>query len=259
MNGETMKLNYIVEGEGKTLIFIHGLSDDLRYWEILTSSLKNNYKIIRIDLRGHGESELGADEICINTYANDLKKILDELKIEKANVIGFSLGGAVAIDFAIRYPDYVSSLVLMSTFLKCDDYLSKLFSQFKEELNKSFEDFFDFMIEKVLCPEVIEKNREELEILKQISSQNTNLEAYEKAVDACINFNAEKSISNINVPTLILAGKYDEIIPLDKQKLIHKSISSSDLIVFDDVRHNLLVGKNNAEIIKILNNFYKNH
>ena len=57
-----MKLNYVVEGKGEPLIFLHGLSDDLRYWEVLTSTLKKKYQVIRLDLRGHGESELGDEE-----------------------------------------------------------------------------------------------------------------------------------------------------------------------------------------------------
>ncbi|MBE6491669.1 MAG: alpha/beta fold hydrolase [Methanobrevibacter sp.] len=88
-----MKLNYVVEGKGEPLIFLHGLSDDLRYWEVLTSTLKKKYQVIRIDLRGHGESELGDDEITIDTYADDLKDLLDDLKIDAGNLIGFSLGG----------------------------------------------------------------------------------------------------------------------------------------------------------------------
>ena len=202
-----MKLNYVVEGKGEPLIFLHGLSDDLRYWEVLTSTLKKKYQVIRLDLRGHGESELGDEDITIDTYADDLKNLLDDLKMDAGNLIGFSLGGVVAMDFAIRYPDYVSSIVamdfairypdyvssivLMSTFVKCDENITATLNQFKRELDRGYDEFYDFMIPKVLCPEVIEKNREELEMLKQISSQNANVDAYKKAVDACLNFNVE--------------------------------------------------------------------
>ena len=88
-----MKLNYVVEGKGEPLIFLHGLSDNLRYWEALTSTLKKKYQVIRLDLRGHGESELGDEDITIDTYADDLKNLLDDLKIGAGNLIGFSLGG----------------------------------------------------------------------------------------------------------------------------------------------------------------------
>ena len=77
-----MKLNYVVEGKGEPLIFLHGLSDNLRYWEVLTSTLRKKYQVIRIDLRGHGESELGDDEITIDTYADDLKNLLDWITLK---------------------------------------------------------------------------------------------------------------------------------------------------------------------------------
>ena len=250
-------MNYKLEGSGKTLIFIHGLSDNLLYWEYLAGQLKQDYQVLRIDLRGHGESELGNEEITNDTYVNDLKNLLDELNISKINLIGFSQGGLVALDFTIRYPQKVNSLVLMSTFYKADDSLKKTLYQFKDSLNVGFEEFYDFILPKTLCPEVIEENEKELELLKQIISQNANTEAYIKAADFALNFNVEEDLSKIDVPTLILASKYDEIATLNIQEDLHNKIKNSELIVFDNVKHNLLVGENNEKILNILKDFFK--
>lgn len=235
-----MKLNYVVEGDGENLVFIHGLSDNLLYWEVLATTLKKDFRVVRFDLRGHGQSPLGDEEISIDTYADDLKNILDDLGIQKANLVGFSLGGAVALDFAIKYHDYVSSLVLMSTFFRYDDVMDTL-DQFKNYLDKGFDEFFDFMLPRVLCPDVIEVNKEELEFLKKESLKTANIDAYTKAVDACSSFNVESQLSKITVPTLILAGKYDRIFPLSIQENLSQKISGSRLIVLDNLRHNLLV------------------
>ena len=251
-------MNYIIEGDGETLLFIHGLSDNLLYWEVLATLLKKDYRIIRVDLRGHGQTSLGDEEITIGRYSEDLKNLLDNLDVDRINLVGFSLGGAVALDFTVRYPEMVSSLVLMSTFSKCDDYLEGVFAEFKSNLYRGFEEFYDYMIPKVLCPEVIENNAEELEMLKQISSQSANLKAYIKATDACMNFNVEDRLSGITQPALILAGKYDEICPLKYQKNLNRMIENSKLIVFDNLKHNLLVGENNIKIVDILNDFLKN-
>ncbi len=250
-------MNYKVEGNGEPLLFIHGLSDSLLYWELLASNLKDNYQIIRVDLRGHGESELGSDEISVDLYVDDLIGLLNELNVDKVNLIGFSLGGAIALDFAIRHPEMVCSLVVMSSFAKADDYLTQILNQFKSRLNNGFKDFYDFILPKVLCPDVIEENREELEFLREISSKNANVEAFIKAVDAGLAFDVEDKLSQITVPTLILSGKYDEIIPPYIQKGMQEKIKGSKMIIFDNARHNLLVGKNNEEILNILKNFYK--
>ena len=130
-----MDLNYKVEGNGKSLIFIHGLSDNLLYWEFLAANLKDDYEVIRFDLRGHGESELGDDEITIGSYVEDLNDLLDDLNISNVNLIGFSLGGAIAIDYVLKYPHKVDSLVMMSSFIKTDNHLKNIFTQFKNSFS----------------------------------------------------------------------------------------------------------------------------
>lgn len=247
-----LHMNYKIEGSGETLVFIHGLSDNLMYWEYLASNLKDEYQVLRVELRGHGESELGSDEITIGTYVNDLNNLLEELNISKVNLVGFSLGGLVAMDFAIRHSQKVDSLVLMSSFCKVDDVLYEVLCQFKEALSISFEEFFDLILPMVLCPEVIEDNKEELMLLRQIASQTANTEAYIKAVEACMDFNVEDDLAKIDIPTLILAGKYDEISRLDMQIDLQRKIRNSKLIVFEDSKHNLLVGKNNEKILNIM-------
>lgn len=249
-------MNFKIEGNGRPLVFIHGLSDSLLYWEFLASHLKRDYQIIRMDLRGHGESYLGNDEVNIDLYVSDLKNLLNDLNLDKVDLIGFSLGGAVALDFSLKYPENVSSLVLMSSFSKSDEYLTNIFTQFKDALKNSFEDFYDLILPMVLCPEVIDDNREALDQIREFASKTANTDAYIKAVDACMEFDVDDSLSKIEVPTLVMSGKYDEISLLSSQKTIQKKIKNSELIVFDNVKHNLLVGKNNERVLEVLEKFY---
>lgn len=257
MYNKTQFMNYKVEGNGETLVFLHGLSDNLLYWEFLASSLKEDYQVIRLDFRGHGESELGDDKITIDQFANDLTNLLEMLDVDKINLIGFSLGGAVALDFAVKYPQKVSSLVLMSSFFKINEDSEKILIQLKNALESSFEDFYDLILPKVLCPDVIDENKKELNALKEIASQTANTQAYIKAIDACLDFDIEDKLSEIDIPTLILAGKYDGMFELDTQILLQSKIKDSKLVVFDNVKHNLLVGKNNLEILEIIKDFIK--
>ncbi len=249
-------MNFKIEGNGMPLVFIHGLSDSLLYWEFLASHLKRDYQIIRMDLRGHGESYLGNDEVNIDLYVSDLKNLLDDLNLDKVDLIGFSLGGAVALDFSLKYPENVSSLVLMSSFSKSDEYLTNIFTQFKDALKNSFEDFYDLILPMVLCPEVIDDNREALDQIREFASKTANTDAYIKAVDACMEFDVDDSLSKIEVPTLVMSGKYDEISLLTSQRQLQKKIKNSELIVFDNVKHNLLVGKNNERVLEVLEKFY---
>ena len=249
-------MNYTLDGSGRTLVFIHGLSDNLTYWEFLTSKLSCDYQVLRVDLQGHGQSELIDDKITVDTYVNDLNELLKDLEISKVNLIGFSLGGAVAIDFAAKYPYKVESMLLMSSFYRADDKLTDVLNIFKKSLTIGFEEFFNVVLPMTLCSDVIEANLDELEFLKGEALKNANVEAYLKAVDACLNFNAENDLSKINTPTLILAGRYDEISTLNMQKDLADRIENSNLIVFDNVKHNLLVGDNNKRVLNIMRNFF---
>ena len=249
-------LHYKVEGDGKACVFLHGLSDDLNYWEFLAKNLQSKFKVIRFDLPGHGQSEL-CDEITIDIYANNLIAILNELNVDKINLVGFSLGGAIALYFTLKYPEMVDCLVLMSSFAKTDDHIMSIFTEFKKALNISFEEFYDLILPMVLCPDVIEANRDELDALKHIAAKTANTQAYIKAIEACSTFDLEGELQKIDVPTLLIAGKYDKITTADSQRDICEKIENSRLIVLDDVRHNLLVGQDNEKVLGILEEFLK--
>ena len=72
INLNNISINYQLEGEGKTIVFVHGLSDSLKYWNILTNELKNEYQVLSFDLRGHGNSTDDDSQTTINLYQEDL-------------------------------------------------------------------------------------------------------------------------------------------------------------------------------------------
>lgn len=252
------KINYKIEGRGKSIILVHGLSDNLEYWEPLVQTLKDKYHIIRYDLRGHGKSPLGNDKITINTYVNDLNNLINKLNITQTALIGFSLGGAVALEYTCKYPEKVTSLILMSSFPKCTQNFEKTCNELKEAVKKGFEEFFDIILPKVLCPEVIIENQHELETIKEYATKNANTKGIEKAIDAMLNFDITEDISEINKSTLIICGKYDNLTEVSLQKIMHEKIENSELIILDNLKHNLLVGENIEIVSGMIDTFLQN-
>ena len=103
------RLHYEVAGSGHTVILVHGFSVDTRMWDNQFELLAQSYRVIRYDMRGFGESDLPDDkpyDPCV-----DLLALMDYLGIDKASLVGLSLGGWVVLDFAVAYPQRVHTLV----------------------------------------------------------------------------------------------------------------------------------------------------
>ena len=122
------RLYYEVAGSGNPVIFIHGFGADSRVWDSQFKTFAEHYLVIRYDIRGHGKSAVPSGERY--SHADDLKALLEHLNIPQASVIGQSLGGGIALDFALAYPEKTTSIVLVDSTL--DGY------QWSNEWNESW-------------------------------------------------------------------------------------------------------------------------
>ncbi|RXJ00659.1 alpha/beta hydrolase [Anaerobacillus alkaliphilus] len=112
------KLYYELSGEGEAILFIHGLFLDSKLWDKQFYEFSKTNKVIRLDLRGFGHTE-----ITEKSFSNfdDLKALLEYLNIDKVHIVGLSLGSLIALEFALVYPEFVESLVLCSMKLSRDE------------------------------------------------------------------------------------------------------------------------------------------
>lgn len=110
------QLNYEESGSGAPLVLLHGFSLDLRSWDEQFELFAGHYRAIRYDLRGFGKSSLPRESQPYS-HAGDLVRLLDQLGLESAALMGLSMGGAVAVDFALEHPKLVDGLVLVDSML----------------------------------------------------------------------------------------------------------------------------------------------
>jgi len=115
--GDT-QVHYHVHGTGEPVLLIAGLASDLYTWKKALPELAKHHQVIVFDNRGSGLTETTADEFTIATLGDDAAGLLEVLGIRKAHVVGWSMGGNVAQEFALRHPEKVGALVLMSTYMK---------------------------------------------------------------------------------------------------------------------------------------------
>ncbi len=105
-------LHYMERGTGTPFILLHGNGESSDYFRYQIDFFARNYRVIAVDTRGHGKSPRGAAPFTLTQFAEDLKDFLEQLCIPKANILGFSDGGNIALLFALKYPDKVGRLIL---------------------------------------------------------------------------------------------------------------------------------------------------
>ena len=105
-------LNYVEQGAGDALILLHGNGEDLSYFSGQMDFFAKSYHVIALDTRGHGASPRGSASFTLRQFAEDLRAFMDEKAVEKADLLGFSDGGNIALVFALRYPERVNRLIL---------------------------------------------------------------------------------------------------------------------------------------------------
>lgn len=105
---------FVMVGSGPALLLLHGLADDHATWDRVIGSLARRYTVIAPDLLGHGVSDKPRADYSVGGYANGMRDLLTVLGIERATVVGHSLGGGVAMQFAYQYPERTERLVLVA-------------------------------------------------------------------------------------------------------------------------------------------------
>ena len=249
-------MNYVFEGNGdKVIVFVHGLNDSLDYWRVLSSRLNKEYKTLLYDIRGHGKSPLGDEAYSIDMLVDDLHNLILKLNIKKASLVGFSLGGNVVLSFAIRYPDLVDKIIVMSSFSENDENLRNKFLEFSDAVDISYEAFYDVIIRYAIPDDVYRQNREILEFVKKENARKANIKAIKYGIAVGMAFDVTNQLNNIGCQTLILAGRDDDIVSLELSEMLNDNIKNSQLIIFDDMKHNLLIGENIFETLELMRQF----
>ncbi|MCL5256214.1 MAG: alpha/beta fold hydrolase, partial [Chloroflexi bacterium] len=119
-------INYRLVGNGEPLVMIAGLGSDHLAWGLQVNAFRRDYRCLTFDNRGSGRSGSGDGEFSIPLFAEDTAALMDELGIGSAHILGTSMGGAIALELALRHPDRVRSLSLNASWPKTDRYLKEI-------------------------------------------------------------------------------------------------------------------------------------
>ncbi len=251
----SIKIHYKISGEGHPVVLIHGLSDDLKYWKYLNEYLKDYFKVISIDLRGHGKSEEGREDYSIRLFADDIVNLLKELSIAKTHIIGFSLGGHVSLEIISNYPDIVNKVILISTSARVTPDMEEGFKMLDISADKGFVEFFDYIIWHVLPEDILEESKDQLEIQKMEMAKVKNINGIRKSIKSHKEYDVFDGLNKINKEVLIIYGEDDTIITQTAIDELVDNIRDSKLVTIKNTKHNVLLERNFDYVKGVIKDF----
>lgn len=254
-----IKISYDLKGKGFPLILIHGFGSKKEIWKPQIIDFSKKYKTITFDLRGTGKTDRPNYPYTMEMFADDIKGLIDYLKIESTHLIGRSLGGMIAQNFVLKYPQNVKKLVLIATnaifdnesvvdliinnrikdieLLKKDPvkafwnkslfvYHQKFRRELKQNPKKKF--FNVFSLEDLIEESTINPSR-----AQDIINQGNAMKGH----------NTLNRLSEIKNETLLLAASHDRLIPKSLMVEINKRIPNSILKIIDKAGHFMTVSR----------------
>jgi 3-oxoadipate enol-lactonase len=203
------RLHYWTAGEGAPVLLVHGLSDDHGLWRYQVPALAERYRVITLDVRGHGRSDKPSVPWDVPTLAGDLVALLDELQLDSAVLVGLSMGGGISQTAAIRHPERVRALALLSTSSSFPEATRERFRWRAEVAEREgLEPLVDSMVERWFTPEFRAAHPDQVE-----RARATVLANDPPAFAAACRANAARDwtgeLDRIACPVLVLAGAQD--------------------------------------------------
>ena len=231
--------NYYSFNDNNTIpiVFIHGVGLDQRMWEPQIEAFKE-YSIITYDLLGHGKTIHDKEDITFNDFSNQLASILKFLKIDKINLVGFSLGSLIALNFASKFKDKLNSLVVIGTTYK----------RTKKERSQVIDRFNQAKINKPISRQALSRwfSEKYLEIHPEIYEQfmnilNKNPEDHSNFLKAYKLFANHKDdieiIKKISTRTLVMTGSDDPGSTVAMSKSLSNDLINSNFIEISNGKH----------------------
>ncbi|WP_409251138.1 alpha/beta fold hydrolase [Bacillus sp. SCS-153A] len=211
------ELSYKDHGEGQTVILLHGFCGSSDYWEKVIPLL-DQFRVIAVDLRGHGESGIPEGGYSIEDMAKDINYFMDQKQLQDVYMFGHSLGGYVTLSFAKMFPDKLKGFGLIhSTPLPDDEQAKdKRTESIKKIDSEGMESFIDGLVPRLFNQDRLVELEAEVSKVKEIGYHTSPAGAKEtlKAMRSREDFRSV--IQNSSLPVLLAAGAKDAVVPPEK-------------------------------------------
>lgn len=243
---------FVHVGKGPALLFIHGIGDSSETWRRVIPILARDHTVIAPDLLGHGRSDKPRADYSVAAYANGMRDLLGVLGVERVTVIGHSLGGGVAMQFAYQYPDRCERLVLVSSggvsrdvhpllrfaAAPSADFVMPLLGLGMTRL--ATRGAFELL--RALKTDLGRDADDMLRVFDSLPDANARL-AFVRTLRAVVDFRGQvvtmldRCYLTRGMPTLLVWGARDAVIPYAHARVAHAAMPGSRLVTFEDAGH----------------------
>jgi pimeloyl-ACP methyl ester carboxylesterase len=240
-----INIAYDTRGSGPPLVLIMGYRLNSRAWPFgFIEALAQRFTVVFFDNRGTGASDKPTFGYEISNMARDVCGLMDHLEIARANVLGYSMGGAIAQEFARQFPDRISGLVLCATTCggpRATYAPPSVFRVMRELDGLTPEEIARRIWKVTYSPGYLENHRElaQGQMRREIATP-TPLHAADLQFQAFAEFDFSKALTAIQAPTLVLTGDLDQLISPQNSKLIASLIPRASLIIIPGCGHRMM-------------------
>jgi 3-oxoadipate enol-lactonase len=234
-----VSIAYEMQGSGPLVVFLHGIGGNRTNWYEQLDHFGDRFCAVTWDARGYGASDDPPQTLKFGDYADDLNRLLDHFKAERAHLVGLSMGGMIIQDFYARYPQRVATLSLVDT--------SSGFGGTSEEVKRDFLSRRLDPLEKGMTPADIapgvvqvlagKSAPEAVRAKLRASLSALRVEPYKQALHAIITTDFRSVLATIKVPTLVVVGDEDVVTPPPASDFLVKSIPGASLITIPQAGH----------------------
>jgi pimeloyl-ACP methyl ester carboxylesterase len=249
-----IKICYEIKGQGEPLILVHGFGATKEVWIAQFEPLAEHFKAIKFDNRGAGKSERPDEPYNMEMFADDIAGLMEHLNIEKAHIMGWSLGGMIVQQFALKYPEKINKIVLINTLPKwpgdekgIEMYKNSQIDRYHKKLEDPKEAFFDgakLGFSRKFRKEMRENPDKKFfglfsanDLIEDTAINPSTPQDIKNQAHALGSFDVLDKLSNIKNETLILTADKDRQTPKIMNEKIHEEIPNSEIIVFEGVGH----------------------
>ncbi len=233
-----ISMNYELSGSGRCFTLIHGAGDNLNAWYNQVPAFSRRYRVLTYDVRGLGQTELPEGELTTELWVEDLYALLKALNISEAILLGFSMGGAIALGFTVAHPEMVRALILSNSgggARRSEEEMRQMAAQRQAQMEaikkEGMEAEFKARVGSMFSPGFAEKNPKTVARYREIMLQN-NPQGYLRVMQRMGRPATPPDLSKITCPTLIIAGEHDLYGGPEAARATQKDIRSSQLKVF---------------------------